>query len=205
MNFIAPCVSVRALRLVQAGKALNPEPISVDFTPKTLNILSGPNGSGKTTLLDILALRTKQPPGLTRSGHSAAEEIAYLPQQFWDVYDIRVADLLSLAMRRGYSVQCEGPRPLTDALSRPRRELGALSSGQRQVLLFWLVSSQKKQIYIYDEPLRHLDMTSRSYVIDTIETQVKRGMLVILSEHACDTSWHIPCDSIRLIARADAA
>ncbi len=207
MNSAEVSIKLERLQLERAGRGLFPEPLSTHFATGVLNILTGPNGSGKTTLLDIIALRTKPPDGriVHRAGHVHATDIAYLPQQLWDVLDIRIADLLVLAVGPNCSCPTGVPEPLIEALARPKKDLGALSGGQRQILLFWLVSSQSKRIYVYDEPLRHLDDIANRYVVSRIEDQVKRGMLVVLSEHSAEKHWSVACDRVALTTEAAAA
>lgn len=207
MNSAEVSVEVNGLQLQRAGRSLFAEPVSARFTSGVLNILTGPNGSGKTTLLDIISDRAKQPTGpiIRRAGHRCAIDIAYLPQQLWDVLDVRIADLLVLAVGHRCSCPMGAPEPLIEALAKPKKDLGALSGGQRQLLLFWLVSSQPKRIYIYDEPLRHLDAVANRYVIGVIEHQVRQGRLVVVSEYSKETQWSVGCDRLALTTHAEAA
>jgi ABC-type Mn2+/Zn2+ transport system ATPase subunit len=165
----------------------------------SLNVLSGPNGTGKTSLLDVIALRADLPPGslIKRIGHAKAEEIAYLPQQLWDILDIRIFDLLLLALgTRTVPGSC--PETLQPIFLKRSKELGSLSGGQRQLLLFWLVFLQAKPVYVYDEPFRYLDKIAVNYVSHAIESQVVQGKLVIISEHCADTQWKVPCNYLML-------
>lgn len=165
-----------------------------------LNIIIGDNGSGKTTLLDVLALRKSAPKDIMfrRGGYLQPTDVAYLPQQFWHIADIKVADLLKLA---GGERPCySGGRPSTlgDVLTEPQKELGQLSGGQLQILLFALVSMQRRKVFIYDEPFGHLDAYAVTYVRRVIERQVNDGFLVILSELHEDNRWTVACNSVRL-------
>lgn len=165
-----------------------------------LNIIIGDNGSGKTTLLDVLALRKSVPKGITfrHPGYAQPTDVAYLPQQFWHIADIKVADLLKLA---GGERPCDrggSPSTLSDVLAEPKKELGQLSGGQLQILLFTLVSMQRKKIFIYDEPFGHLDAYAVTYVRTVIERQVNSGFLVILSELREENRWTVACNPVRL-------
>jgi len=200
-------VELHNVQLQRAGQVLSLEPFSKRFGTGVLNILTGPNGSGKSTLLDIIAFRKEPPVGsiIRPAGYVYATDVAYLPQQLRDILDVRIADLLVLALGRRCSLPTGAPEALLDALANPKKELGELSGGQLQLLLFWLVSLQSKRVYIYDEPLRHLDPFANKYVVKIIEDQVKHGMLIVLSEHSLETHWSVACDRVALATQAAAA
>jgi len=205
MRSVPISVEFDHLQIEREQRSLFPEPMSGRLPAGVLNILVGPNGSGKTSLLDLVALRARTPLGtrLIWAGCTDATDIAYLPQQLWDVLDVRVGDLVELAFGRHRSRSTEVPGLLEEVMARPKKELGTLSGGQRQLLLFWLVSSRPQGIYIYDEPLRHLDDRAARYVIETIENQVKEGMFVAISEHSVVEHWTVPYQ--RLLVGAELA
>jgi ABC-2 type transport system ATP-binding protein len=200
MNCAAVSVEFENVEVPRGPRAPCSTPVSGHFGPGVLNILTGANGSGKSTLLDVVALRARRSTlaRITWAGCTDATDIAYLPQQLWDVLDIRVRDLLALAFRRCDRDLKDAPPALKEALAEPRKELGALSGGQRQLLLFWLVASQSKRVYIYDEPLRHLDTVATRYVVGMIERQVQSGLLIVVSEHSSENHWSVPCDRVIL-------
>jgi ABC-type Mn2+/Zn2+ transport system ATPase subunit len=169
-----------------------------------LNVIAGANGTGKTTLLDMLARRVEAIGGcsVSRCGHSRSTEIAYLPQTLTNVLDIKVGHLRDLAFR-GHSAALPKPDKIPDeikeVLKRPNCELGEFSGGQQQILLFWLVVSQPLHVFVYDEPLRHLDTHATKYATDVIEQQVRSGELVILSDHSDGSRWRIQSRLVTLI------
>jgi len=207
MNSIDRIVELEDLQLQRGGRPLFHMPVSARFAPGVLSIVAGPNGSGKSSLLDIIALRSAPPnAAMIRCAHQIqSTDVAYLPQQLWDVFDIRISDLVALAMGRDCRAPVNAPEPLLDALANQKKDLGALSDGQRQLLLFWLVFSQAKYFFVYDEPLQHLDNVAAEYVFNGIEQQVRQGMLVVISEHSSETRWDIACQRIRLALCAAAA
>ena len=193
-------IELEGFQLLLGGQQLLAEPLDAVFETNSLNLIRGENGSGKTTLLDLLALRSGPNAGCTilRNGHSRAEEIAYLPQRCSFIHDIRVRQLLDLAFRRGRTrSDCLENRAKT--LTDSKREVGELSGGEQQLLLFWLIASQPVHIFVYDEPIRHLDNDVARLVIEAVEQQVLRGDLVILSDHSGNTPWGVNTQHISLV------
>ena len=193
-------VDVSNLQLNNGGQPLFPAPLAIHCDRRFLNIVVGKNGTGKSRILDILSLRKENPASavVRRIGYENSTDVAYLPQMFFDVFDIRVKDIVRLAASRwSSSVSFTQPNILGFPIS-SNVELGALSGGQRQLLLFWLVSMQPLRVHIYDEPFRHLDGEASAYVRSTIEGQVKMEKLVIISEHSAHTAWKVPCNRTNL-------
>lgn len=196
-------IELKGFQILRGQEPLLVEPLSASFRPATLNLITGGNGSGKTTLLDLLALRTRQRPGCTvaRRGHSRAQEIAYLPQRYSFLLDIRVRHLINLAVRHGGLIG-QAPVAIRAKISEtPQCEVGELSGGEQQMLLFWLVSSQPVHIFIYDEPLRHLDNDAARHTTELIEQQVLRGDLVIVSDHSDVSHWRLSPRRVSLILK----
>jgi ABC-2 type transport system ATP-binding protein len=200
LNSDVKSVELSNVQLTRGTRALFQKPLEIQLVSGMLNILVGENGSGKTSLLDIIAMRVQAPNDaqVKRTGHSKSTEIAYLPQQLWDVLDIRVIELLSLSASAGSCAGLDVASGLTGIPRFSRRVLGRLSGGQRQLLLFDIVSSQKLAVFVYDEPFRHLDPNAAELVVRKLEAQVTRGDLVVLSEHSVQDRWGVGCNRIEL-------
>jgi len=200
LNSAAKSVELFNVQMRRGAQCLFSAPLNVRMTSGRLNILVGKNGSGKSSLLDIVTMRVRLPDGAReqRVGHSQSIEIAYLPQQLWDVFDIRVEDIAALACKGARDCDFAGRSEFKVLKSRSRMDLGELSGGQRQLFLFGLVSSQKKGVFVYDEPFRHLDEDATGCVTKIIESQVLRGDLVIVSEHSWIARWKVECSRIEL-------
>jgi ABC-2 type transport system ATP-binding protein len=200
LNSILQKIEIRHFQILREGQPLLVEPLFASFSSGMLNIVTGANGSGKTTLLDLLARRVNAIDGCSdsRCGHSRKTEIAYLPQTFANILDIKVSHLIDLAFRK-HPTALPIPGTIANVLKRHNGELGELAGGQQQILLFWLVASQPLHVFIYDEPLRHLDPNATDYVTHTIEQQVQRGDLVVLSDHSDGSRWSIQSHRVTLI------
>ena len=195
-NILRSCrlgIELEKCQLLVGSKVLLDSPLAAFFGPGELNIVAGPNGCGKTSLLDVLAMRAKPAKGshIFRKGHSKPTDIAYLPQAVVHLGDVTVRDLVLLAFRNS-GAPTGAPSQIGRILGNTKRECGDLSGGERQILLFWLVASQQAQVFVYDEPFRHLDEASANVVTRTIEHQVRCGELVIISEHSEVARWEVP-------------
>lgn len=205
MNSGALEIDVRNLQFIGRGETpLLPTALSFKCAPGRLVVLTGGNGTGKTTILDVLTLRKAAPAGshIGRRGHTSASDIAYLPQILTDVLDICIGDLAGLAGRQLRSPH-HLPLDLGKTLAEPKREIGTLSGGQRQLFLFWLVAQQRRRIFVYDEPFRHMDATARRQTQFIVEKQVRSGNIVILTDHTAKLCWRVECMQISLDPELD--
>ena len=195
----ANTIEIQDCMIKCGGRPLFARPLCGSFSSGRINIVAGANGAGKSSLLDVLALRSALPPGasIKRSGHKKAGDIAYLPQVLTSVLDIKVQHLVDLAFCRG-SARPAAPLEIEPALSHPRREVGQLSGGQQQILFFWLVASQPLNVFIYDEPLRHLDGHAEVFVREQIHQQIRDGKLVIVTSHSDGSRWEGPQHRVEL-------
>ena len=174
----------------------------------TSTALIGPNGSGKTTLLHVLAgLVTPTAGFCDQAGggglHATPDGSAVL-----DAVD-------------GGRGRQDGPLPLPGAVAPPRvcrspqrapsrrsdwevdnllgRQFGELSTGQRQRVLFAQAITQEAGLLLLDEPITGLDMASQTRILEVIDDERARGVIVVLSTHHLDEARH--CDHVVLMGQ----
>jgi len=143
--------------------------LSGEFAAGSLTAVVGPNGAGKTSLLAAI-MGGLQPTG--GEVHLAADlrgRIAWLPQQaaIDRSFPIRVFDLVALghwnsvgSLRALNSEQSEQVQHALQAVGLSgfeRRNIGELSAGQFQRVLFARVLLQDAPVILLDEPFNAID------------------------------------------------
>ncbi len=142
-------------------------------TAKNLVIL-GANGAGKSTLAKALCGLIEYEGEIlintTSLSHFSAQEraksITYIPPKL-ESYDTYITVLEFVLMGRHpykspFSDYTDKEQALARALIKthaldPRKSIGALSSGQQQLLLITQALAQESKIIIFDEPTANLD------------------------------------------------
>lgn len=158
--------------------------------------ISGENGAGKTSLLRILCGLLLPTEGqVLWNGTPIQKQREAFGQALIYVGHLNgIKDDLTAAENMRFSLAAAG-HTATDAQIHQalhtfgiggRTDLPArvLSQGQkRRVALARLLLAQAAPLWILDEPYTALDTTGVSILSDTIETQLARGGIVILTTH----------------------
>jgi len=173
--------------------------VSLTVRPGSLLAVIGPNGAGKSTLLKLIAGLIKPTAGqLTVLGGppgSAARSVAYLPQAEavdWE-FPVTVAEVVMMGRyaRLGFGRQ---PGPIdrervaaalemvgmTDAVN---RQIGALSGGQRRRVFLARAIAAEPELYLLDEPVTGVDVTTQEELMDVLEAEARAGKTVIATTH----------------------
>jgi ABC-2 type transport system ATP-binding protein len=155
--------------------------------------LLGPNGAGKTTALALL-LGLRRPDagtarlyGLDPRTAEARWRVAMAPQETTFPPTLRVGELIGL-------VRCHHPHPaplsdlceafaLTTSL---RRQLGALSLGERRRLAVALAFAGGAELVVLDEPTAGLDAEGRRSVWTAISGHAEKGGTTLFTTHHLD-------------------
>lgn len=181
--------------------------VGVD-TGEVLAIL-GPNARGKTTLLKCLA-------GLhdPDSGSVAAEGgVGFVPQTHQSVFSFEVLDVVLMGRARHvklYSSPSSGDRrAAVEALDRvgiphlARRDYGALSGGERQMVLIARALVSGCSTLILDEPASALDLRNQARVLSVLRSLADDGMAVVMTTHHPDHALHIAERSMLMVDSDD--
>ncbi len=161
----------------------------------------GPNGAGKTTLLRVLLGAVPHRGRVRIAGlegrvpaRDRARRLAYVPQSPVVPPGILVVDyvLLGRTPHRGV-FSADGPRDLevvADVLDRldlmpfAHRQLGSLSSGERQRVVLARALAQETGVLLLDEPTTALDLGHQQEVLGLVdELRRERALTVVATLH----------------------
>lgn len=174
--------------------------------------LFGPNGAGKSTLISILATLLKPTEGdILVNGVSVSDrpdrvksEIGFVPQEialypmlsgmdnlnFWaGVYGIR-GKLKNERIKEAIAVA-----RLEDRIG---DRVSEYSGGMKRRLNIVVSLLHHPKILLMDEPTVGVDVQSRRYILDTLETLKKNGITIVFSSHYVDELETL-CDRIAIM------
>ena len=189
------------LRDVSAGYdgRLALEDVTLTVPAGSLLAVVGPNGAGKSTLLKVIAALLPASSGqvevLGEPAGARARDVAYVPQSElvdWR-FPISVWDVVMLGRVPRIGV---GRRPTSEDRDRvaaalaavgmrsaARRQIGALSGGQRRRVFLARALAAAPDLYLLDEPVTGVDATTQEELMDVLESEARAGKTVIASTH----------------------
>ncbi len=163
--------------------------------------LVGPNGAGKTTILRAIlgTLRPISGEVVVRGADGALPRFGYVPQRdrIDSVLPYTVEEVVTMGRYRQIGF-IRGPRPDDrTAVAMSLRHVGMeelqhtpftdLSGGQKQRVLIARALASDPEILILDEPTNGMDLSSRSAMLELIETLHRDDRLtVIMVSHLLD-------------------
>jgi zinc/manganese transport system ATP-binding protein len=139
------------------------------FDDGSLTAVCGPNGAGKSTLIKALAGALKPLGGAIDRGGLGPRAIGYLPQaaEIDRSFPIDVFDFVALGCVRRAGlfgrVGAGDRKAVQEAISAvglegfERRQIGALSGGQTQRMMFARLMAQDARVILLDEPFSAVD------------------------------------------------
>jgi len=168
--------------------------VSFELGPGQALILHGPNGSGKTTLLRVIAGLLGMMAGRLRildaNDRPLTDEARDRAFHFVSHLGIvrsqmRVRETLAFhaailgAPKKAVENALDewALRPLADHSG------GLLSAGQRHRLALARLSLQKRELWLLDEPLVALDVSSKSRLNTAAEKHLEEGGIVVAASH----------------------
>jgi ABC-2 type transport system ATP-binding protein len=164
-------------------------PIELSLTAGLFLGLLGPNGSGKSTLLGLIAGTTKPSSGIIvwnsqPLSESSLSDIAYLPDRNPFPIWMRVQDALHyyhIFFPDFDSKECSEYLDLFE-LSR-QQKIVHLSKGNLAKLKLIVTLCRKAKLYLLDEPLEGLDISSRKKMLHILAKLLTDKCSIILSSH----------------------
>lgn len=148
--------------------------------------LVAPNGTGKTTLIKlIVGINAPDSGKITVNGKSGAEtrkDISYMSDSmvFEGYQKIKTAIKFYERYYSDFdSAKCKKflKRMKIDLNSR----LSNISKGQAEMVQLFLAISRNVPLYIFDEPLAHIDPVNRDYILTTIIKEFREDATVLIA------------------------
>ncbi len=158
-------------------------------------VLLGKNGSGKTLLLNILATLVEPTSGsVSIDGIDAfanlkqvRPSIGYIPVAFEGYPDVSIVNYLSFFAaaykleKRERAGAIEAVLELMDIQHLREVKIGALSTGERQRLLFAKTFLHEPQLWLLDEPLTPLDPDGQTEMTELFNELQAMGKTVVVA------------------------
>lgn len=201
--------------------------VSIDVRPGTITAVLGANGAGKTTLLRTISglvrpregrirvdgadLARRHPEDIARAG------VAHVPEGQGVITELTVEENLRLGAlsRRGGAVRSaalgDAYRRFPVLADRRRRSAGALSGGERQILVIARALMAAPRVLLLDEPSLGLAPRMVTQVMDLVRTlRDEAGLTVLLVEQNARSALAIADRGIvlnlgKVVASDDAA
>ena len=172
--------------------------LSGAFAPGSLTAVAGPNGAGKSSLLKAMMGELPLAGGHIDRGGLAARDFAYLPQaaEVERHFPLSVADTVALGAWRQSgafgavaAAQADEARQALGAVGLDgfaRRQIGSLSAGQFQRVLFARLLLQDAKVIVLDEPFTAIDARTTRDLLAIVERWHRDGRTVIAVLHDFD-------------------
>ena len=180
--------------------------VTLSILTGSLLAIIGPNGAGKSTLLKTIAgllhpfAGTVEvlggPPG------REARRIAYVPQAEvvdW-AFPVTVGDVVMMGrvplIGVGRSPGTADRAAVREALETVdmwdelNRQIGALSGGQRRRVFLARALAAKPDLYLLDEPVTGVDVTTQEDLMTILEAEAEAGRTIIATTHDLASAAH---------------
>lgn len=175
------------------GPSVALDGVSLAIEARSAIALLGPNGAGKSTLVACLLGLRRPDHGSVRifsrdpRDHRARVLVGAARQELAFPQTLRVDEVVGLVARHfpkaGAPAELLESFGLEDAL---RRQIGALSVGQRRRLGVALAFLGRPALIVLDEPTAGLDGDGSRAVLEAVAAALARGAAVLLTTHRLD-------------------
>lgn len=197
-----PIISVDDLTVAYNNKTAVRH-LNIDVKAGSLTAVVGPNGAGKSTLMKAIMKLIKPTSGQTSvmddTSKKSLKNIAYVPQKGdvnWD-FPATVLDVVIMGryVHKGWFKRpnSEDKRIALNALETMKmtdykdRQISELSGGQRQRVFLARAIAHDASIYLMDEPLQGIDITTEKLIIDTMKELQQKGKTFLVVHHNLNT------------------
>ncbi|MDD3182434.1 MAG: ABC transporter ATP-binding protein [Alphaproteobacteria bacterium] len=179
----------------QYGHYIALHDVSGQFAAGSLTAMAGPNGAGKSTLLKVIAGIMRPQKGFVRIHPDFLDKIGYLPQTstIERDYPITVLQAVSTGLWPQVgsikAITSELKVQITAALGEvglngfEQRQVGELSGGQFQRMLFARLILQNPQIILLDEPFAAIDAETTSKLMHILLKWHEQGRTIVCVLH----------------------
>jgi ABC-type Mn2+/Zn2+ transport system ATPase subunit len=182
------------------------ERLDLTLPAGSLVAIVGPNGGGKSTLLKLIA-GLLQPWTGTVSVFGAppgehARAVAYVPQAEavdW-TFPVAAGDVVMMGryprlgpLRRPGSADHAAVAEALEQVGMTalaRRQIGALSGGQRRRVFLARALAAEPELYLLDEPVTGVDHTTHVDLMAVLDREAQAGKTVIASTHDLASAAH---------------
>ncbi|WP_462419808.1 metal ABC transporter ATP-binding protein [Salinicoccus sp. Marseille-QA3877] len=177
--------------------------LNMTLQENSITAIVGPNGAGKSTLIKSIMQLIKPVSGEIHINGSkskkALKNIAYVPQKGevnWE-FPTTVLDVVLMGRyvhkgwvkrpdKEDHKIAMSALREMKMEAFR-NRQISELSGGQRQRVFLARAICQDADIYIMDEPLQGIDITTEKLIIKTIKSLQEQGKTFLVVHHNLDT------------------
>lgn len=177
--------------------------VNLNIIKNSRTAIVGPNGAGKSTMIKAMMKLIRPVSGNIkingRTDKGVLKSIAYVPQKGevnWD-FPATVLDVVLMGryVHKGWIKRPnnEDKAIALEALQTMKieafqdRQISELSGGQRQRAFLARAIAQDADIYVMDEPLQGIDITTENLIIDIIKELQDKGKTFIVVHHQLDT------------------
>ncbi len=188
------------------GARIALEAVDLEIGAGSLLAVIGPNGAGKSTLLKVIGGLLEPRSGTVEvlGGPPGAEarRVAYVPQAEavdWQ-FPVTVEEVVMMGriprigiLRRPAAADHAA---VADALATvnmteaSRRQIGALSGGQRRRVFLARAIASDPDVYLLDEPVTGVDATTQEDLMDVLEAEARQGKTVVATTHDLACAAH---------------